>query len=254
MQKAGKKNFTLLELLIVVAIIAILAGTLLPALNKARQTALRIGCTSNLKQLGTLCLLYAADNNGYTPGINYDLSDAGLVAHSWMQQLYEIQNPGKKYAPKVNPGIFKCPANPEQVEIWKGTAKNCSYAMNVQYGRGFDGGFNASVAQGYGYVKSEKIAYPSRLIAMFDMVWFAYMGAQFGGTGDYIPAYPQETNDMARGLPYDRHGFGVNILYADGHSGFHSGKLRGGKLGGNYSSFSCSHPSSINAEPWCWKK
>ena len=64
-----RTNFTLIELLIVIAIIAILAALLLPALNKARQKANSIRCISNTKQLGTSMQMYVDDNNGWFPTI-----------------------------------------------------------------------------------------------------------------------------------------------------------------------------------------
>lgn len=57
--------FTLIELLIVIAIIAILAAMLLPALNKAREKGKAIACTANLKTLGMGEALYSQENGDY---------------------------------------------------------------------------------------------------------------------------------------------------------------------------------------------
>lgn len=60
-----KNNLTLIELLLVIAIIAILMAILLPALNMARSKALAIKCTANLKQIGLAHHAYIDDFDGY---------------------------------------------------------------------------------------------------------------------------------------------------------------------------------------------
>lgn len=99
------KKFTLIELLIVIAIIALLLTLLLPSLSKAREHGRKAVCLSNLKQIYTASQLYAKNNNYWAPA---SIAWAQIETKSWRQELRVYIDSDEQV-----PELFKCTKHEE---------------------------------------------------------------------------------------------------------------------------------------------
>jgi prepilin-type N-terminal cleavage/methylation domain-containing protein/prepilin-type processing-associated H-X9-DG protein len=169
---ARTDGFTMIEILTVVAIIAVLAFIGFPALARALETANNGKCKANLKTLASACLAYAADNNGYLPANGpQDKSQSQSHVTRWSRfgkQMapYGLGSPNKAWA-------CLCPSDKNDLTMRPGSLT--SYAIP---GSMSPGSRNAGPWAGRGpspWPRIQQLSYPSRVIMLFE-----YFGNHYG--------------------------------------------------------------------------
>jgi prepilin-type N-terminal cleavage/methylation domain-containing protein/prepilin-type processing-associated H-X9-DG protein len=210
--------FTLIELLVVIAIIAILAGMLLPALSKAKQSAQKTKCTSNLHNLGLAMLMYADDHDGYIPRGNDPL---------WWKVLTPTLG-GRTTNEYGKVQVYSCPNYPNRKQL-------ICYVDNAWK---FSSRTDKVGSEDIGLARLTRFQQPSETIYLADNesgAWRPVISAtNISGSAElndvwssvHLPftADGKRLNSERR-VAAARHGRGANLMFYDGHANWKKAEL-----------------------------
>lgn len=193
-----KIYFTLTELLITIAIIAILASLLLPSLHSARMAALGISCRNNQKQVAQLYALYAGESDGIIP-----ISKCATQEIQWGAQFFPMNK---------MPAYLSCPAilSPKySSNIYGSTVmQNLGSSYNAFHG-------NPRGSESVSGSSSPRCWFDTRRLKHASSYWMLMDSIYHTGTNAGKEAYNPSTSSNA-GYHF-RHKARLNGLFADGH-------------------------------------
>ena len=174
-------GFTLIELLVVVAIIAILTGLLLPTLGQAKESARRIQCTGNVKQLNLAWQLYAQDNGDRMVPNGTDVAvrtiplwvagnshQGGLFAFTNRVMLLDRRY--SAFSPIISDAaIYKCPSD-RGIAVGRHQFVR-SYALNSYLNNVAPSGTLSAAHVRFSTLADLQRANPSSLLTFLDVDW-----------------------------------------------------------------------------------
>ena len=189
------RAFSLTELLIVIAIIAILAGLLLPAVGRSKAKAYNAGCVSNLRQLGIATRAFADDNQERLPSAEI-LPTQPIDPQNPLPRICDVlaSYVGKTAGTNTNSAtVFKCPAD----KMGRFVSEGSSYEWNADLN---------------GHRIDESLTHSAFLLLE--------PGNLSGGITNFFQSFPPETIPLF--LDYDPFHPrppkpGKNVVFMDGH-------------------------------------
>jgi prepilin-type N-terminal cleavage/methylation domain-containing protein/prepilin-type processing-associated H-X9-DG protein len=238
------RGFTLIEVLVVVAIIALLIAILMPSLASAREQTRRVVCSSNLHQLGLAMEMYVGRHGCFVPVV----TDKGEYGR-WLRLIDDIrsrQNEAKQ-SPITRLGV--CPSVPERAEALKipnhRMDRDIAYGYNYIY-LGDSRWLYKPGTKGRFPVRQNRIKAPARMVSIADSEgtggWCPTPNPYSPNAGDPNaighhgfmidpPALPEDAENGPAFAPAkctlstkpgfsrvsNRHAGGSSVLFVDGH-------------------------------------
>ena len=246
--RAKRSNFTLIELLIVIAIIAILAGILLPALTRARERAYSIHCVNNLKQIGLGLAQYTGDFTFFPWSQDEDQTLPGTTKKGrWWNLLTGLSNDGIRigspYLPiyrqhsSVNGSYLglRCPKHAEQRTEESGGPLPSHYIVvgsssKLWYADGAVGITGPLEVGPAGVVSPERVKKPAAKVGVIEyQVNRNEAGRGVITDGRYLFNYSNNEENYIGPV----HGRDAGALYVDGHAGMLDAVSELNAAGGN---------------------
>jgi len=231
-KRGVKKGFTLIELLVVISIIALLIAILFPVFSQAREQSRRSVCANNLKQIYMTLMMYADDNDGWFPSVDYGSATIFMSPDPTIIFTAQGEMMSKYFK---NKSILRCPSDDSaklDPTLYYGKGANnylrgASYRIMAARGHRVASDYPAGW-YGWGYTGTRNGTYPGCQCPNVE-----FPGKTFQITGGSVTVPPASEQPAALDImtPFNtllstgyasnikgNHGNeGENIIFLDGH-------------------------------------